>query len=157
MAVARGAVIFGKYPSKIATRIPRTWYGIEITNIFEPNIDPPEYKVTRPDGSIRCDNRFATYVERGKPLGMNLLSSPEKELYLQVYLDFDSCVSRNYTTFYPSHTACTFYASESEIEPRYTISNFTTTVRKVFDFEIPMPPIPNAKTGDPVPLTIKVR
>lgn len=69
MAVARGAVIFGMNPSKIATRIPRSWYGIEITNIFDPNIDPPEYKVTRPDGSIRCDNRFSTYVERGKPLG----------------------------------------------------------------------------------------
>lgn len=73
MAVARGAVIFGMHPSKIATRIPRFWYGIEITNIFDPNVDPIEYKVVRPDGSVRCDNRFSTYVERGKPLGRKLL------------------------------------------------------------------------------------
>jgi hypothetical protein len=69
MAVARGAVIFGMHPTKVATRIPRHWYGIEITNVFEPEIDPEEYKIYRPDGSIRCDNRFSTYVERGKPLG----------------------------------------------------------------------------------------
>lgn len=72
-------------------------------------------------------------------------------------LDIDSCISRNYITYYPSHTACTFFASESDIEPRYTISNHTTNIRKVFDFEIPMPPLPNVKKGDPVPLTIKVR
>ncbi|KAI7901284.1 uncharacterized protein BX663DRAFT_515506 [Cokeromyces recurvatus] len=138
MAVSRGAVIFGMCPTKIATRIPRFWYGIEITNIFDPNIDPLEYKVVRPDGSIRCDNRFSTYVERGKPL------------------DIDSCISRSYTTYYPSHTACTFFASDSKTEPRYTISTSTTNIRKVFDFEIPMPTLPNKKNGDPVPLTIKV-
>lgn len=71
-------------------------------------------------------------------------------------IDIDSCVSRNYTTYYPSHTACTFFASDSDIEPRYTISTATTSVRKVFDFEIPMPTLPNVKQGDPVPLTIKV-
>ncbi|KAI7890489.1 uncharacterized protein EV154DRAFT_511148 [Mucor mucedo] len=138
MAVARGAVYFGMHPSKIATRVPRCWYGIEITNLFDPILDPPEYKIIRPDGSIRCDNRFSTYVERGKPL------------------DIDSCISRNYITYYPSHTACTFFASESDTEPRYTISNHTTNIRKVFDFEIPMPPLPNVKKGDPVPLTIKM-
>ncbi|KAI9473984.1 MAG: hypothetical protein EXX96DRAFT_488202, partial [Benjaminiella poitrasii] len=138
MAVARGAVIFGMNPTKIATRIPRFWYGIEITNIFDPNLDPPEYKVIRPDGSVRCDNRFSTYVERGKPL------------------DIDSCISRDYTTYYPSHTACTFFVSDGENEPRYTISTPTTNIRKVFDFEIPMPTLPNRRHGDPIPLTIKV-
>ena len=59
-------------PTKVTTRVPRFWYGIEITNIFDPAIDPPEYKVTRPDGSVRCDNRFSTYVERGKPLGKSI-------------------------------------------------------------------------------------
>ncbi|KAI8639935.1 hypothetical protein BD408DRAFT_420579 [Parasitella parasitica] len=138
MAVTRGAVYSGLNPTKITTRIPRSWYGIEITNIFDPNIDPVEYKVRRPDGSVRCDNRFSTYVERGKPI------------------DINSCVSRNYTTYYPSHTACTFFSSDSDIEPRYTISTPTITVRKVFDFEIPMPTLPNVRNGDPVPLTIKM-
>lgn len=43
------------------------------------------------------------------------------------------------------------------MEPRYTVSNNITSIRKVFDFEIPMPPLPNVKQGDPVPLTIKVK
>ncbi|KAI8875861.1 actin-like ATPase domain-containing protein [Backusella circina FSU 941] len=112
MAVARGAVIFGMNPTKVATRIPRHWYGIEITNVFEPELDPEEYKIYRPDGSVRCDNRFSTYVERGKPL------------------DIDSCVSRVYTTYYPQHTACTFYMSDSETEPRYTIPSIKNRIRK---------------------------
>ena len=69
MAVSRGAVIYGMNPAKIATRVPRSWYGIEITNAFDPYLDPPEYKIFLPDGGIRCDNRFSTYVERGIPLG----------------------------------------------------------------------------------------
>lgn len=69
MAVARGAVIFGLNPTKIATRIPRLWYGIKSAYPFDYEMDPDEYKVIRPDGSVRCDNRFSTFVERGKPLG----------------------------------------------------------------------------------------
>lgn len=74
-----------------------------------------------------------------------------------LYIDIDSCVTRNYTTYYPSHTACTFYASDSPVEPRYTIPTPQTNVRKVFDFEIPMPTLPNKAHGDPIPLTIKVK
>jgi hypothetical protein len=72
-------------------------------------------------------------------------------------LDIDSCVSRVYTTYYPQHTACTFYMSDSEMEPRYTIPSMKNRIRKVFDFEIPMPNIPGANVGDPVNLVIKVK
>ncbi|CAO3686474.1 unnamed protein product [Rhizopus stolonifer] len=72
MAVARGAVIFGMNPTKIATRVPRLWYGIKSTYPFDPEKDPEEYKVIRPGGLVRCDNRFSTFVERGKPLGESI-------------------------------------------------------------------------------------
>lgn len=54
----------------VATRVPRYWYGIGITNTFVEGVDPEEYKIIKPDGSVRCDHRFSTYVRRGVPLGM---------------------------------------------------------------------------------------
>lgn len=69
LAVARGAAYFGMNPYKVATRVPRYWYGIDITNTFVPGVDPEEYKIIRADGSVRCDNRFSCFVPRGEPLG----------------------------------------------------------------------------------------
>ncbi|KAI8342577.1 hypothetical protein BC941DRAFT_413166 [Chlamydoabsidia padenii] len=135
MAVCRGAVYFGMNPTKVSVRIPRYWYGIDITSPFNELLDPPEYKIINPDGSIRCDHRFSVFVQRGKPL------------------DIDKCTSKRYITYYPRHTACTFYAGSMEEEPRYVLQD---GVRKVFDFEIPMPRLPDAKNGDPVELTINM-
>ncbi|ORZ03706.1 hypothetical protein BCR43DRAFT_483818 [Syncephalastrum racemosum] len=135
LAVVRGAVYFGMNPRKVTTRVPRYWYGIDITNTFEEGIDPPEYKIVRPDGSVRCDNRFSVFVRRGEPL------------------DIDSCVTQKYTTFYPRHTQCTFFAASTEEQPRYTLQ---PGVKKVFDFEIPMPHLPDALPGDTIDLTIKM-
>lgn len=70
MAVCRGAVYFGMNPTKVSVRIPRNWYGIDITSPFNELLDPPEYKIVNPDGSIRCDHRFSIFVHRGKPLGI---------------------------------------------------------------------------------------
>ncbi|CAO3693109.1 unnamed protein product [Rhizopus microsporus] len=138
MAVARGAVIFGLNPTKIATRIPRLWYGIKSAYPFDYEMDPDEYKVIRPDGSVRCDNRFSTFVERGKPL------------------DLDSCIVRHFTIYAPHKTACSIFASDSETEPRYVVPSPHNNVKKVFDCDIPMPHLPNVKHGDPIPLTIKM-
>ncbi|KAG1239516.1 hypothetical protein G6F68_018559 [Rhizopus microsporus] len=95
MAVARGAVIFGMNPNKIATRVPRLWYGIKSTYPFDPQFDPEEYKVIRPGGLVRCDNRFSTFVERGKPLDLN------------------SCIIRQFTIYAPYKTACSIFSSAS--------------------------------------------
>ncbi|KAG0165273.1 hypothetical protein DFQ30_008693 [Apophysomyces sp. BC1015] len=133
LAVSRGAVYFGMNPTKVTTRVPRYWYGIDITHTFEEGIDPPEFKIIKPDGSIRCDNRFSVFVRRGEPL------------------DIDSCVTKKYMAFYPRNTICTFFASSTEEEPRYTLQE---GVRKVFDFEIPMSELPGVRPGDQVELTI---
>ncbi|KAI8985115.1 hypothetical protein BDB01DRAFT_788960 [Pilobolus umbonatus] len=138
MAVTRGAVIFGMNPNMIATRIPRSWYGIATTGDFKHGEDPVEFKFIGPDGRVQCDNKFSTYVRRGEPL------------------DMDSCVAKVFNTFYPSRTACTFYSSESETEPKYIVSTPEISVKKVFDFEIPMPVLPHLQYGDRVALTIKM-
>ncbi|KAG1048695.1 hypothetical protein G6F46_004704 [Rhizopus delemar] len=135
MAVARGAVIFGMNPNKIATRVPRLWYGIKSTYPFDPQFDPEEYKVIRPGGLVRCDNRFSTFVERGKPLDLN------------------SCIIRQFTIYAPYKTACSIFSSASEHEPRYTEGD---GVKKVFDCDIPMPELPHIRPGDPISLTIKM-
>ena len=57
-------------PRKVTTRVPRYWYGIDITNTFVEGVDPEAYKIVRRDGSIRCDNRFSVFVRRGEPLGI---------------------------------------------------------------------------------------
>ncbi|KAF7727817.1 hypothetical protein EC973_007048 [Apophysomyces ossiformis] len=133
LAVSRGAVYFGMNPRKVTTRVPRYWYGIDITHTFEEGVDPPEFKIIKPDGSIRCDNRFSVFVRRGEPL------------------DIDSCITKKYMAFYPRNTICTFFAASTEEEPRYTLQD---GVRKVFDFEIPMRELPGVRPGDQVELTI---
>ncbi|KAI9308397.1 hypothetical protein BJ944DRAFT_260306 [Cunninghamella echinulata] len=135
MAVCRGAVYAGMNPTKVSVRIPRYWYGIDITAPFDEELDPPEYKIINPDGSVRCDHRFSCFVRRGEPL------------------DYDKCTSKRYTTYYPRHTACTFYAGSTENEPRYVVQS---GVKKVFDFEIPMPRLVGVMPGDPVELTINM-
>ncbi|SAM03639.1 hypothetical protein [Absidia glauca] len=144
---------------KVSVRVPRYWYGIDITAPFNELLDPPEYKITNPDGSIRCDHRFSVFVKRGQPLGKNY-SRKSLSYYVQLIasnvligLDIDKCTSKRYTTYYPRHTACTFYAGNTDDEPRYVVQE---GVRKVFDFEIPMPRLPDAMPGDPVELTINM-
>ncbi|ORX60439.1 actin-like ATPase domain-containing protein [Hesseltinella vesiculosa] len=135
LAVARGAVYAGLNPTKVSVRVPRYWYGIEITAPFVEGVDPPHFKITNPDGTVRSDHRFSIFVRRGEPL-------PN-----------DHCISKRYTTFYPRHTACTFFACENEQEPRWVVQE---GVRKVFDFEIPMPNLPGVAYGEPVELTINM-
>ncbi|GAA5810232.1 hypothetical protein MFLAVUS_011021 [Mucor flavus] len=135
LAVVRGAVYFGLNPRIVTTRIPRYWYGIDTTTTFEEGIDPPNYKIIRADGSIRCDNRFSVYVTREHPL------------------DIDNCVSKDFFAYYPHHTTCTLYAADTEERPRYTTS---PGVRKVANFTIPMPALTGVMEGEKVDLSIKM-
>lgn len=138
----------------MATRVPRYWYGIDITNTFVPGVDPEEYKIIRADGSVRCDNRFSCFVPRGEPLGTYEWDKIFGISCLhQLHLDMDSCITQKYKTIYPCPTACTFYAASTDEMPRYTLQ---PGVRKVFDFEIPMPVLPDVAEGEPLDLTIKV-
>ncbi|CAO3648509.1 unnamed protein product [Cunninghamella blakesleeana] len=135
MAVCRGAVYHGLNPTKVTVRVPRHWYGIEITTLFDEKIDPPQYKIQNPDGKLRCDFRFSCFVERGKPL------------------EVSKYVEKKFTTFYPRNTACTFYAGYTDIVPRYVKQN---GVFKVFEFEVPMPELRKVAIGEPIDLFIKI-
>ncbi|KAI9022755.1 hypothetical protein CLU79DRAFT_142414 [Phycomyces nitens] len=135
LAVVRGAVYFGMNPTVVASRVSRYWYGIDATMPFDDTVDPPDYKLTRSDGSIRCDNRFSVYVNRGQSL------------------DTDYHVSKDYYAYYPHHTICTLYATAAEEAPRYTKS---PGVFKVAKFDIPMPALTGVVEGEQVGLSIKM-
>ncbi|CEP19416.1 hypothetical protein [Parasitella parasitica] len=135
LAVVRGAVYFGLNPHVVTTRIPRYWYGIDTTTTFREGIDPPNYKIIRDDGSVRCDNRFSVYVRRGQPL------------------DIDNCVSKDFFAYYPHHTTCTLYSADTDEQPVYTTS---PGVHKVANFTIPMPALTGVTEGEKVDLTIKM-
>lgn len=77
----------------------------------------------------------------------------EVMLTINWHVDMDSCITQKYKTIYPCPTACTFYAASTDEMPRYTLQ---PGVRKVFDFEIPMPVLPDVAEGEPLDLTIKV-
>lgn len=135
LAVTRGAVLFGLNPQIVTSRVPRYWYGIDTTMTFDERFDPPEYKIVKADGTARCDNRFSVYVRRGQPL------------------DIDNCVSKEFYAYYPHPTSCTLYAADCEEQPRYTLS---PGVKRVANFTIPMPNLPNVREGEKVDLTIKM-
>ncbi|KAI7868964.1 hypothetical protein BDF14DRAFT_455426 [Spinellus fusiger] len=135
LAVVRGAVYYGLNSRAVASRVSRYWYGIDTTAVFDERTDPPNYKLVRADGSIRCDNRFSVYVNRGEEI------------------DIDYCVSKDYLACYSLRTMCTLYVSEEEQAPRYTTS---PGVRKVANFDIPMPILPNVMEGEQVTLSIKM-
>ncbi|KAI8391423.1 uncharacterized protein BYT42DRAFT_556812 [Radiomyces spectabilis] len=135
MAVTRGAVYYAMTPRKITTRVLRKWYGIDYTTPFDPLLDPPELKIIRADGEVRCDNRFCTYARRGESL------------------EYDQCVSRWFKTYYPDKTACTIYAADTEDEPRYITQ---PGVKKIFELIVPMPFIEDAKPGDRVEFEIRI-
>ena len=61
-AVVQGAVMFGKMPGKIASRVIGMTYGVETTRIFIQGAHPEEKKFVA-DGIDRCRDIFACFVK----------------------------------------------------------------------------------------------
>ncbi|KAI9309646.1 hypothetical protein BJ944DRAFT_258163 [Cunninghamella echinulata] len=135
MAVCRGAVYYGLNPKKVSVRIPRQWYGIDITSTFVEGLDPIEYKVISSDGQVRCDNRFSCFVKRGEPI------------------EVSQCVTKKYSTYFSKITTCAFYAGYTDQEPRYVIQQ---GVSKAFEFDVITPRLPNIPEGTPIDFYIKI-
>ncbi|XP_060600210.1 heat shock 70 kDa protein 12B-like [Ruditapes philippinarum] len=62
LAVLKGAVIFGRQPESIMSRILRYTYGAEITPPFDPKIHDESLKTA--DGK-RCNKVFRAFIEKG--------------------------------------------------------------------------------------------
>ena len=64
LAVLRGAVLYGRDPSVIDTRICRYTYGLDWNEIFDPSKHPPEKKEHTDDGTY-CKDVFLVLIEKG--------------------------------------------------------------------------------------------
>ncbi len=70
-AVLLGAASFGLDPSVIRSRRSRLTYGIEISDAFDPSIDPEGKKFDDPRGGFLCRNRFFIFVQSGESVAID--------------------------------------------------------------------------------------
>ena len=54
LAVLKGAVLFGHYPTEITSRIARKTYGYGTNAVFDPKIHEPARQFTGACGEVRC-------------------------------------------------------------------------------------------------------
>lgn len=65
LTVVKGAVIFGHMPTKIAARVSKYTYGINISPPFDPDKHPEDHRVTV-GGIDRCRDVFKIYIQEGE-------------------------------------------------------------------------------------------
>ncbi|KAI8597946.1 hypothetical protein EDD21DRAFT_384022 [Dissophora ornata] len=136
LAVVRGAVTYGLHQGSIISRVARRWYGVDSAMDFVPGVDPEEKKTLSRDGTVRCKDRFSVYITPGQSVALG------------------ECVTKKYMTWcYPRPLDCPLYVSDSEQEPRYVDE---PSVKKLGDFQIPMPEIPGMMPGAEVLVEVKM-
>jgi hypothetical protein len=64
-AVLRGAVHYGLNPAAIIGRRSRFTYGVAVALPFDAMRDREDYRLTKYDGTLLCNNRFDVFVEAG--------------------------------------------------------------------------------------------
>ncbi|KAG0302182.1 hypothetical protein BGZ98_007720 [Dissophora globulifera] len=136
LAVVRGAVTYGLHQGSIVSRVARRWYGVDSAMDFVQGVDPEEKKTLSRDGTVRCKDRFSVYITPGQSVALG------------------ECVTKKYMTWcYPRPLDCPLYVSDSEQEPRYVDE---PSVKKLGDFQIPMPEIPGMMPGAEVLVEVKM-
>ncbi|KAF8975035.1 hypothetical protein BGZ46_009490 [Entomortierella lignicola] len=136
LAVVRGAVTYGLHQGSIISRVARRWYGVDSAMDFVPGVDPEEKKTLSRDGTVRCKDRFSVYITPGQSVALG------------------ECVTKKYMTWcYPRPLDCPLYVSDSEKEPRYVDE---PSVKKLGDFQIPMPDVPGMMPGAEVLVEVKM-
>ncbi|KAF9107510.1 hypothetical protein BGX27_008710 [Mortierella sp. AM989] len=136
LAVVRGAVTYGLHQGSIISRVARRWYGVDSAMDFVPGLDPEEKKTLSRDGTVRCKDRFSVYITPGQSVALG------------------ECVTKKYMTWcYPRPLDCPLYVSDSEQEPRYVDE---PSVKKLGDFQIPMPEVPGMVAGAEVLVEVKM-
>lgn len=63
IAVLNGAVLFGRMPGVITTRVIRYTYGVRISRAFQSRVDPENKK--NPDDPTRCIDVFSPFMKEG--------------------------------------------------------------------------------------------
>ena len=86
LAVLKGAVLFGHDPSIIDARIAKYTYGIETSEIFDPNKHEQRRKERdKKYGKYRCHGIFSRHVEAGTILYRN--EEQREHIYFPIYAD----------------------------------------------------------------------
>jgi molecular chaperone DnaK (HSP70) len=102
ISVVQGAVVYGRQPGNITSRILRYSYGVAIT----PKFDEAKYdkrKMKTYAGENRCDDVFAKFIDIGTEV------------------EVGHHVKKTYDTIEPTATSCTFRVFFSTAEdPLYT-------------------------------------
>ena len=71
LAVLKGAVLFGHFPTEIKARVARNTYGYGLSEPFDPKIHDPKRKFTDETGDEYCQGVFVPLVKQGEsvPVG----------------------------------------------------------------------------------------
>lgn len=102
ISVVQGAVVYGRQPGNITSRILRFTYGVQLTKVFEPGRHD-QSKMQIIAGVQRCKDVFGKFIGIGAEV------------------EVDHQVKESYKTVVPDATSCTFavYVSTDD-NPRYT-------------------------------------
>lgn len=63
IAVLNGAVLFGRMPEVVTTRVIRYTYGVRVSRLFQPGVDPESKR--NPDDPTYCLDAFEPFMEEG--------------------------------------------------------------------------------------------
>ncbi|KAI9271876.1 hypothetical protein BDA99DRAFT_569640 [Phascolomyces articulosus] len=137
LAVVRGAAYFGVHSQTIVSRVSRRTYGINILKPFEKNIDPLSKRLVQPDGTIRCKDRFSTFVKKSDELSV------------------DHCIEEKYFVYYTPDKIVTIvlYATENDNAPRYCDES---GVHRIANISIPFPDMPYMKRNERLWFTVRM-
>lgn len=64
IAVLNGAVVFGRIPEAITTRVVRYTYGVRVARVFIPGVHPDEKK--KPGDPPLCEDLFSPFMKEGQ-------------------------------------------------------------------------------------------
>ncbi|KAL3878675.1 hypothetical protein ACJMK2_031006 [Sinanodonta woodiana] len=92
LVVLKGAVVFGREPMKIASRIAKYTYGISISPPFDSTLHPQEKRVVV-GGKERCKDVFKKYIQKGESIKIGerrsgkhvSLKADQKKMLLRIY------------------------------------------------------------------------
>ncbi|KAI9271858.1 hypothetical protein BDA99DRAFT_306633 [Phascolomyces articulosus] len=129
LAVVRGAAYYGVHPQVIVSRISRRTYGIDTTEPFDEELDPPSTRVVKPDGTIRCGSRFCPFVKKNEELTV------------------DDCIEKEFYVYYEKGASLVInlYATENDTIPRY---HDDEGVQRIATITVPIPNMPDMEKDE---------
>lgn len=133
ISVLNGAVVFGRQPENIASRVLRFTYGAKVTPIFRPGFHDIGRKFIT-DGKERCDNVFSTFIATGTQVELGhtvqekykTLRPFQSEMTLEIFVTEDASPS------YTDEPGCRFLGKLNVDVPHPSAENHSMDV--IYEF-----------------------